>query len=933
MYEVYADQKILYASYVPDKQYHILKPQLKQDVGKVHTFTFDILPSHPLYSELVRFKSVIEVREDGNVVFRGRILDTSRDLWKRKKCTCEDALSYLNDSWIDKMDETQETITAFFVRCVNAHNATVDASRQLWVGNIDIPERNQVRKFKIDSESNVMGVLESALVNEFGGYLRVRYTAERNYLDYIYRYDQDNDQTIEFAKNLIEIDEDQEGSELFSVLIPTGKDNLKITAEATTQTVTLDNGVEIKMTAESPYMEITEGIQKYGRIYRIQNWSDVESIPELIEKGKKFISTHYWNYPDKLTLKAIDMVYLDPTAQRIRVGDSVRLICSPLGIDHTYVCQSLSIDIQNPDQTSYTFGDAEQVGGAGATSSGSVSSGAAEEKKTVENVTKKVSMLESNDITFRGNISIIESNISVLQSNISILESNLDIVQSNVNVLKSNVSVMQSNISVIESNLSIAQSNISALESNISVMQSNISVIESNLSVAQSNISVMNSNISAIESNLSVAQSNISVLESNMSVVRSNISMIDSNLDVINGNINVINGQINAMSANISTIMSNYITADYITTSLIVGEVAKASTVTVQYLYATGGAMINGSDIMGAAKTVSVVSTGDHSYEIKYTDMLGGEHSAGNFIDGYGDGYGDGQPIAIVLDGKGLNTSWAFTVTRGDNTHWTRYVDLGSVYTDARDGYTEGTFTLTTVTPQGSTVSAYVENNAGTAYYTAKTARTLYNGGTTSTYYNAGSASTYYNGGTTSTYYNAGSAATYYDVGASTTLYKGNGSKYSSATRYTIKGQKAECGTSYSPSATGYFYNSSGGLVGYGGLFGYLGTLYAAGSRFDYVDSTSAETVLIPNGSGTYILRGDAVTPTKTSITKQGTSVSVTKQGTSVSVTKQGTSVSVTKQGTSVSVTEINTTGSKKLLSATLHNPGTAVSDTYYIKS
>lgn len=132
----------------------------------------------------------------------------------------------------------------------------------------------------------------------------------------------------------------------------------------------------------------------------------------------------------------------------------------------------------------------------------------------------------------------------------------------------------------------------------------------------------------------------------------------------------------------------------------------------------------------------------------------------------------------------------------------------------------------------------------------------------------------------------------YYQKDSDVTYYKGNGDKYSSATRYHIKGQIAVCGSVASPVYSGQLYYPGGQSAGSGTWYRTNATLYMQGPDVDYVDSTTADTVLIPNGSGTYVLRGDAIT-----------------------------------------VTPIKSTGYIQVMGATRWRQGTTVSNTYYTKT
>ena len=138
-------------------------------------------------------------------------------------------------------------------------------------------------------------------------------------------------------------------------------------------------------------------------------------------------------------------------------------------------------------------------------------------------------------------------------------------------------------------------------------------------------------------------------------------------------------------------------------------------------------------------------------------------------------GYNQGSPSSGTAGGRTSGVSSLvhdFTITKVDGTTKTIQIDVTSIYTTARTGYTLGTFTQATVTPQGT---AYGSITPVSGEYKFKT-QTLYTSSGSETYYNAGSGYTYYKGN--------GSSVTGRGDPVSRviyrTLYKKDGSNYES---------------------------------------------------------------------------------------------------------------------------------------------------------
>lgn len=251
--------------------------------------------------------------------------------------------------------------------------------------------------------------------------------------------------------------------------------------------------------------------------------------------------------------------------------------------------------------------------------------------------------------------------------------------------------------------------------------------------------------------------------------------------------------------------------------------------------YQTGfdeGNAHRGSDVGSVSETSDTAIQSLSSYNTKYKIQTRYQKADGTWangssyvvltpVDRYQTGYNAGAPVSASLGSKTSRTGIYYNVlvNKGDGGQQAFEVDLSAAYTAARTGYTLGTFTLATVTPQGtaygditpvgqavtpttynvtlqgSEVTVYERHT--TAYKTStlgyyprgsKYSGTLYTNGTTKytgdLYYGGnytevtvvggspGSGVNLYKSAGTGTYRKSGSPATYYDVGSSTKLYK-----------------------------------------------------------------------------------------------------------------------------------------------------------------
>ena len=103
------------------------------------------------------------------------------------------------------------------------------------------------------------------------------------------------------------------------------------------------------------YIQDDNAVSLYGKIWRAQTWSNEADPSALLTKAKEFMKTGA--LLRTITLTAVDMHFIDSTAASIHIGDKVHILSNPHGMDLTLACAQMEIDLLNPENTTYTFGE------------------------------------------------------------------------------------------------------------------------------------------------------------------------------------------------------------------------------------------------------------------------------------------------------------------------------------------------------------------------------------------------------------------------------------------------------------------------------------------------------------------------------------------------------------------------------------------------
>ena len=344
MYNVYLDGELLYSTAQIDTENIILNPMLNLEVNKSGFFSFALPPTHVLHDQIEKLKSVITVEQDGKEIYRGRVMSDETDFYNQRYVNCEGELSYFLDT-LQPPCAYDGTALGLLQQMMDNHNHAAGEEKQFILGTVTAIDETQTAQMDVAYYTDTLNMLYDRILGAYGGYLRIRHEDGKRYLDYLSETET-NEQPIEFGVNLLELKKNVRANNMYTVLIPLGaaqqdKEGLPLDVSS------VNNGLN--------YIEDAEAVAKYGRIWRTQTWNYIDDPEKLLAKGREFLATGIAE-ETTITLKAVDMHFIDPGTSLIGVGDMVRILSNPHGIDKTIICSKQDIDLLNPENTEYTFG-------------------------------------------------------------------------------------------------------------------------------------------------------------------------------------------------------------------------------------------------------------------------------------------------------------------------------------------------------------------------------------------------------------------------------------------------------------------------------------------------------------------------------------------------------------------------------------------------
>lgn len=385
MYRVYCDNNLIYDPRIDDLK--IINPKLDLELNKTGSFEFEIYPSNPNYSKLQKLKSIITVYNEGDMIFRGRILNDEEGFYNQKQVFCEGELAFLLDS-IQRPYSFEGSPSELFAKLIQAHNSQVDEAKQFKIGNITVTDPNDYINRSDSTYLNTWDSLNEKLINTLGGYLNVRHESDGIYIDYLADFDVLSSQKIEFGKNLLDFNRITKGEDIATAIIPLGQKN-----EETNEYVTItsvNDGVD--------YVYNQEAVNKYGWIFKTVEWEDVTVPSNLLRKANEYLANAI-NLVISVELNAFDLATINANINLFKIGTYIKVSTLPHSIDTNLLVRKLSISLDSAQSNKLTLGAtyatfSEQVSSSSKQQSNvisSVSSDLGSANVAIQNVSNEVS--------------------------------------------------------------------------------------------------------------------------------------------------------------------------------------------------------------------------------------------------------------------------------------------------------------------------------------------------------------------------------------------------------------------------------------------------------------------------------------------------------------------------------------------------------------
>lgn len=343
MIQIFADGALAYDSRL--EAYDLAGLSVTNGLNKGGTAEIIMPAGHPAYGAYTSYKTIVEIYRDDLLQFRGRALYPVDDFYNQRTVFCEGELCFLQDA-VSRPYLYQDTPANIFAALIQEYNGQVETAKQFRAGTVTVTDANEYVRLE-SLEAEPIATTLNKLLERCGGYI-VFTTAQggdTRLINWYASLDYASDQVIEFGSNLLSFSRSGANTSLATAVIPYGAKD-----EATGQRLTIESvngGVD--------YIQDDDAVELRGRITTSVVWDDITEPANLLKRAYHYLEENRY-LTTSLELTALDLSYIDKSIDSYQVGDNIRVLSKPHGVDETFLLTERTEDLLNPANSKIMLG-------------------------------------------------------------------------------------------------------------------------------------------------------------------------------------------------------------------------------------------------------------------------------------------------------------------------------------------------------------------------------------------------------------------------------------------------------------------------------------------------------------------------------------------------------------------------------------------------
>lgn len=135
--DTWSEKVCIYDPGAEDDTRILLDPVLTREDSKAGSFEATVPLGNIAHSALQKMKAIVEVEQDGEPIWQGRVMSHDMDFYLNQKIYCEGELAYLNDSAMTPYKYEWITISEFLGKVLDNHNGQTEGYKAFYRGKVD----------------------------------------------------------------------------------------------------------------------------------------------------------------------------------------------------------------------------------------------------------------------------------------------------------------------------------------------------------------------------------------------------------------------------------------------------------------------------------------------------------------------------------------------------------------------------------------------------------------------------------------------------------------------------------------------------------------------------------------------------------------------------------------------------------------------------
>lgn len=359
-----------------DRRLTIIDPHLEIELDSGGSFEFTMPPENKAYFDVDLMLSTIDVYEDNEIIWTGRATQSSKDFYDRERYRCEGALNYFHDSIQPNVEYSKIDPKLFLAALLNQHNAECPDNRKIIIGNWNF-DYNYYKDEAVDQSvkktiwrktdwETTYECLQSMILDSLGGHFQVRKEGGTLWLDYWNNPETItvSNQTVDFGSNLLDYTRSYDASDVITEVIPichyTYNGNDKVYDISS-----INDGKH--------YVRDYNAYKTYGRISKVIEVDMVKDLTDTVdiadetekaeakEKNRSIIEQTKQEmllraevelkrnreeaFSIEISAADLSKYIVGANYRPFKVGEGVRVISAPHGIDEVLPVSKISMDL------------------------------------------------------------------------------------------------------------------------------------------------------------------------------------------------------------------------------------------------------------------------------------------------------------------------------------------------------------------------------------------------------------------------------------------------------------------------------------------------------------------------------------------------------------------------------------------------------------